>query len=55
MSDTVITVENLSKKYTIHHQNGRHRDDRPAARPPGRCFGALALAAKGRKLERREW
>jgi lipopolysaccharide transport system ATP-binding protein len=27
MSDTVITIENLSKKYTIRHQNGRHRDD----------------------------
>jgi lipopolysaccharide transport system ATP-binding protein len=27
MSDTVITVENLSKKYTIPPQNGRHRDD----------------------------
>jgi homopolymeric O-antigen transport system ATP-binding protein len=25
-SDTVITIENLSKKYTIRHQNGRHRD-----------------------------
>ena len=27
MSDTVITVENLSKCYTIRHQNGRHQDD----------------------------
>jgi lipopolysaccharide transport system ATP-binding protein len=27
MTNTVITVENLSKKYSIRHQNGRHRDD----------------------------
>jgi lipopolysaccharide transport system ATP-binding protein len=27
MSDTIITIENLSKMYTIHHQNGRHPDD----------------------------
>ena len=27
MSDSIITIENLSKKYTIHHQNGRRRDD----------------------------
>jgi lipopolysaccharide transport system ATP-binding protein len=26
-SDTVITIENLSKKYTIRHQNGRPRGD----------------------------
>jgi lipopolysaccharide transport system ATP-binding protein len=26
-NEVVIRVENLSKKYTIHHQNGRHRDD----------------------------
>ncbi len=27
MSDPVITVDNLSKMYTIQHANGRHRDD----------------------------
>ena len=27
MSDTVITVDNVSKRYVIRHQSQRHRDD----------------------------
>ena len=57
MSDTVITVENLSKSYAIGRQNGSAPRRRLAACPSGRRLSALALAAKGCRLKRskRQW
>ena len=54
MPDTVITVENLSKRYAIRHAGGRTRRRLPAC-PSGRRVSSLALAAQSCRLERRQW